>query len=160
MTRMATPGFDNVHNFGPAIMAPLVDANGVRGAVLLMRTADRLPFTSRDLDQATTFATQVALALEFNDARAHAEELRALEVRHSIAQNLHDNVMQRLFATGVGLQQLAESPLPPEVAARLQQSVDDLDETIDAIRTQVFGLREDEADPPATGSAETSQRLP
>lgn len=153
MTRMASPEYENVYNFGPMMTAPLIDANGVRGAVLLMRTADRLPFTRRDLEQATAFATQVALALELNEARAHAEELRTLEVRHSIAQALHDNVMQRLFATGMGLQQLAESPLAPEVAARLRQAVVDLDETIDAIRTQVFGLRQADLEPPdATGS--------
>ena len=77
-----------------------------------------------------------------DDARLRGEWVRVLEVRHRIAQDLHDNVMQRLFATGVGLQSLAAS-LPTDAANRLGRHVTDLDETIDEIRTRIFGLRED-----------------
>ena len=130
------------------MIAPLVDAKGVRGGVLLMRTADRVPFHQRDLDGATTFADQVALALQLNDARADAEFLRVLEDRQRIGDDLHDNVMQRLFATGVGLQRLAEGGLSPADAATLRRHINDLDETIDQIRERVFGLRSGAARPP------------
>jgi GAF domain-containing protein len=142
MMQWAKADHPNVHNFGPAMIAPLLDSQGTRGAVLLMRTADRVAFTDADLEMATTFATQVALALQYADARADAEWLRVLEDRHKIAQDLHDNVMQRLFATGVGLQGLANLPLDGEIAARLSRHIADLDDTIEQIRTRVFGLRE------------------
>jgi GAF domain-containing protein len=143
MTLWADVGYENEYDFGPAMIAPLVDAQGSRGAVLLIRTARRLPFTRHDVELASTFAAQVALALQLNDARADAEWVRVLEDRHRIAQDLHDNVMQRLFATGMGLQALAEQRLEPEVADRLRRYITDLDETIDQIRNRVFGLRDD-----------------
>lgn len=141
MTLIANPEFENIHEYGPVMIAPLVDAKGLRGAVVLMRTRGRLGFSPRELDLATTFADQVALALDLDDARADAEWLRVVEDRHRIAQDLHDNVMQRLFATGVGLQGLAASGLPADLADRLARHIADLDETIDEIRHRVFGLR-------------------
>jgi signal transduction histidine kinase len=141
MTLWANVGFDNHFEFGPAMIVPLLDAQGSRGAVLMMRTADRAAFTVRDVELASTFAAQVALALELNDARADAEWVRVLEERHQLAQDLHDNVMQRLFATGVGLQSMAEQPLDAELIERLSRYITELDETIDEIRDRVFGLR-------------------
>lgn len=137
----ANPDFVNRHHFGPAMLAPLTDAQGVRGAVLLIRHSGRLRFTAQDVQQASTFAAQVALALQLSDARADAEWLRVLEDRHRIAQDLHDNVMQRLFATGVGLQVLADQHPHDETGDRLRRHIADLDETIEQIRTRVFGLR-------------------
>ncbi|MBE7188269.1 GAF domain-containing protein [Jatrophihabitans endophyticus] len=149
-------GYDNVHRYGSLMMAPLVDAHGVRGSVVLVRTLGRAPFAARDLDLATIFADQIALALEMDDARSQSAWLTLLEDRHRIAQDLHDNVMQRLFATGVGLQSLAASPLPPDAARRLGRYVADLDETIDEIRSRVFGLRDDNGQQPSR----TTTRFP
>ena len=146
MQQWASRAFDNRHHFGPALLAPLVDRSGARGAVLLIRLRDRPPFTTEDVHQASTFADQVALALELNDARADAASLRVLEERHRIAQDLHDNVMQRLFAIGVGLQSLA-GELAPEPEARLRRHVADLDETIEQIRARVFGLQRGDSGP-------------
>jgi two-component system, NarL family, sensor histidine kinase DevS len=146
MTRSSRPGFVNRWNYGPAMVVPLVDGRGVRGAVLVIRTADRRPFIARDAELASTFAAQVALALQFDDARVEREQLHALEIRHQIAQELHDNVIQRLFAIGVGLQSvqnLAVAQLDPTIGDRLARHIRDLDETIDEIRTRVFGLRQD-----------------
>ncbi|MFN2561129.1 MAG: GAF domain-containing protein [Jatrophihabitans sp.] len=134
--------FDNRHDFGPAMIVPLLDAQGSRGAMLMLRRQG-LPFTLHDVDVASTFAAQVALAMELNDTRAEAEWVRVLEDRHRIAQDLHDNVMQRLFATGVGLQALAEQQADAALSERLRRHIVDLDETIDEIRTRVFGLRDD-----------------
>jgi GAF domain-containing protein len=141
LTEVASPEYQNVYHYGPAMLAPLIDAQGVRGAVMLIRNAERPGFTTKELDLASTFADQVALAFQLNDARADAESLRALEDRHRIAQELHDNVMQRLFAIGVGLDGVAHGQLPADVVERLRGYVTELDATIDEIRDRVFGLR-------------------
>jgi GAF domain-containing protein len=135
------PGFTNRYGYGPAMLAPLVDLHGIRGAVLLIRRCGRLPFQTDDVQQATTFAAQVALALELNDARADAEWLRVVEERHRIAQDLHDNVMQRLFAIGLGLEGVVSQQAEAGAAERLRRHIADLDQTIEQIRAAVFGLR-------------------
>jgi signal transduction histidine kinase len=137
----AKDDFVNRWDFGPAMLVPLADSDGARGAVLMIRQTQRAGFGPVDVMQASTFAAQVALALQLNDARADAEWLRVLEDRHRIAQDLHDNVMQRLFATGVGLQALADQRLDPDTGGRLRRYIADLDETIEQIRNRVFGLR-------------------
>ena len=137
----ANPDFVNRHDFGPAMLVPLVDSEGARGAVLMIRHTHRLGFQPDEVRQAAAFAAQVALALELNDARADAEWLRVLEDRHRIAQDLHDNVMQRLFATGMGLQGLADQRPHADTDDRLRRYIADLDETIEQIRNRVFGLR-------------------
>lgn len=136
---LASPRFTNAEGYGALIVVPLVDARGVRGALVLIRTLERPAFTSRDLELATAFADQVAVALDVNEARGVAQSLRALQDRHRDAQDLHDQVIQRLFATGVGLEYLAQKRLPDDLAERLRGHIRELDETIDEIRTRVFG---------------------
>jgi signal transduction histidine kinase len=63
-----------------------------------------------------------------------------LEDRERIARDLHDTVIQRLFATGLSLQGTARLAHHPDVAARIQDAVEDLDETVKHIRTVIFGL--------------------
>lgn len=156
LTELASPGYENVHHYGPAMLAPLIDAQGVRGAVMLIRGSGRPGFTATELDLASTFADQVALAFQLNDTRADAESLRALEDRHRIAQELHDHVMQRLFAIGVGLDGVAHTELPTDVIERLRGYITELDATIDEIRDRVFGLR---SETPA-GLVRSQQRFP
>lgn len=141
LTALTDPDFDNTDGFGPLMTAPLIDVHGVRGSVLLFRTAGRAPFTESDAAQLQMYADHVALALDMDDARSDAEWLRVLEVRHSIAQDLHDNVIQRLFATGMGLHSIDPTVLPDNLGQRLARCVSELDDTIDEIRERVFGLR-------------------
>ena len=156
LTEISCPDH-NAPQYGPALLAPLIDAEGIRGAVMLVRAVGRPEFTPHDLQLATTFADQVALAFQVNDARADAESLRALEDRHRIAQELHDSVMQRLFAIGVGLEVLALGALPADAVERLRTHVTDLDETINEIRESVFGLR---SPPPPARPLSAYHRLP
>jgi GAF domain-containing protein len=141
MTLWARADYDNRYDFGPAMIVPLV-AQGDRGAILMMRGAGQVPFTAQDVELASTFAAQVALAMELNGARADAERARTLEERDRIAQDLNDNVMQRLFATGMGIQAIAGQVDDAELADRLARHIADLDDTIDQIRSRVFGLRD------------------
>jgi signal transduction histidine kinase len=93
-----------------------------------------------DANLLATFADQAALALERANAQEQREMLVVLEDRERIARDLHDVVIQRLFATGLQLQTAARLARP-EVGARINTAVDDLDSTIRDIRSAIFELR-------------------
>ena len=95
-----------------------------------------------DVDEELTVALAGAAAVAIENARLHARlaELVLLEDRERIARDLHDTVIQRLFATGLSLQGAARLAQKPEVAARIQDAVEDLDVTVKHIRTVIFGL--------------------
>jgi len=95
-----------------------------------------------DVDEELTVALAGAAAVAIENARLHARlaELVLLEDRERIAKDLHDTVIQRLFATGLSLQGTARLAQKPEVAARIQDAVEDLDVTVKHIRTVIFGL--------------------
>jgi hypothetical protein len=134
--------FANPHRFGPVMIAPLLDALGTRGSVLVTRTMDREPFTDVDLDQFSTYAAQVALAMQFADARTDAERLQVVEARVAASRGLSDIIMQRLFAVGVGLDTISNRLGDATQSARLQRHIQDLDETIEEIRGRVFDEQE------------------
>jgi len=89
----------------------------------------------------TAFAAQAGLAIERSQAREDREALLVLSDRERIARDLHDVVIQRLFATGLQLQTVAGMASRPEVAERVNAAVDDLDSTIRDIRGAIFKLR-------------------
>ncbi len=92
---------------GPIMAVPLTGAGETRGAIVVGRLTAQTSFTQADLEMAEAFAEQAALALELTDARANRERLAALENRDRIARDLHDHVIQRLFAAGLTAQSLA-----------------------------------------------------
>ena len=126
---------------GPMMALPLLGTQGSRGAVLVARVPGRHRFNEADLDIATTFAQHAAVALELADARADQQRMMLLEDRDRIARDLHDHVIQRLFAAGLGVQSVAGSAGSDSGASRLNTIVDDLDETIRQVRTTIFELR-------------------
>ncbi|MEW6470898.1 MAG: GAF domain-containing sensor histidine kinase [Actinomycetota bacterium] len=95
-----------------------------------------------DIDEELIVALAGAAAVAIENARLHSRvaELVLLEDRERIAKDLHDTVIQRLFATGLSLQGTARLAQKPEVAARIQDAVEDLDLTVKHIRTVIFGL--------------------
>ena len=96
-----------------------------------------------DVDEELVVALAGAAAIAIENARLHArvQELALLEDRERIARDLHDTVIQRLFATGLSLQGAARlAASNPDVTARLEAAVDDLDLTVKHIRTAIFGL--------------------
>ncbi|MGD0321879.1 MAG: GAF domain-containing sensor histidine kinase [Acidimicrobiales bacterium] len=98
------------------------------------------PFT--EVDEDVVGALAVAAGLAIDKARLHARmrELTLSEERERIARNLHDTVIQRLFAVGLALQSATRLLGRPEAQDRLQSSIDDLDETIRQIRTTIFAI--------------------
>jgi signal transduction histidine kinase len=126
---------------------PLIGESSVRGALTVGRISHQVGFSLADLDMAETFAGQAAIALELADARASQQRVAALEDHDRIARDLHDHVIQRLFAAGLSIQSLAGRIDEPSVRQRLGQTVDDLDETIRQIRNTIFALQDDNETP-------------
>jgi signal transduction histidine kinase len=88
-----------------------------------------------------SFADQAALAIDRAQAMVDREELAVVSDRDRIARDLHDVVIQRLFATGLQLQGMRSIIVNPEVGQRIEKAVDDLDQTIRDIRTTIFELQ-------------------
>jgi signal transduction histidine kinase len=126
---------------GPLIAVPLAAGERFLGALLLGRTAARPRFTESDLGMAASFAAHAAVAMELARARADQVLLAQAEDHERIAGDLHDHVIQELFALGMKLQgQAARSD--PATAARVNGYIDTLDEIIKKIRASIFGLQQ------------------
>jgi signal transduction histidine kinase len=119
---------------------PIVVRHEVFGNLYL--TDKRSDEAFSDVDEELTVALAGAAAVAIENARLHGRvgELVLLEDRERIAKDLHDTVIQRLFATGLSLQGTARLADRPEVTVRIQDAVEDLDETVKHIRTVIFGL--------------------
>jgi signal transduction histidine kinase len=127
---------------GPVMACPLVGEAGVRGAIVVGRARGSAPFTAEDVDMAEAFASHAAIGLELADGRSDQIRLTTLEDRHRIARDLHDHVIQRLFATGLSIQAVASRASDPKLHRALQRSIDDIDETIGQIRASIFELQD------------------
>lgn len=88
-----------------------------------------------------SFADQAALALDRAQAVADRAELAVISDRERIARDLHDTVIQRLFATGLTLQAVSSGVADPALTARIGKAVDDLDQVVRDIRGTIFELR-------------------
>ncbi|WP_304609534.1 GAF domain-containing protein [Planomonospora sp. ID67723] len=127
--------------FGPGLMVPLGAAQAVRGVLVLAKKPGRSPFSQADLRMLAAFAGQAAIALELAEARKDAERLGLLEDRDRIAKDLHDVVIQRLFAVAMTLMSTVRLVERPEASGRLQNAINELDETIRQIRSTIFALQ-------------------
>jgi signal transduction histidine kinase len=128
-------------DIGPVMVVPLLGEHGPRGTLVLNRLQGREVFEAGDLKLATAFANQAAVALELADARERAQQFELLQDRDRIARDLHDHVIQRLFAAGLTLQSLAGAVGAGPHAERLDRAIEDIDETITQIRSAIYGLR-------------------
>ncbi len=126
---------------GPVMVLPLVGKHQMRGALVIGRLHGRERFDEADLAMATTFANHAAVALELADARTDQQRVVLLEDRDRIARDLHDHVIQRLFAAGLTVQSVAGGLGEDPRAERLERVVTGIDETIRQIRTSIFELR-------------------
>jgi two-component system, NarL family, sensor histidine kinase DevS len=126
---------------GPAILLPLGAPGNVRGVLTVGRDHGAQPLSSQAVDMVTTFAAQAGIALELAEHRQDSERLAVLQDRDRIGRDLHDLVIQRLYATGMSLQGAVPLIVRPEVADRISGAVDALDETIREIRSAIFSLQ-------------------
>jgi signal transduction histidine kinase len=126
---------------GPAVLVPLGSAGNVRGVLTAARHRGSLPLSPPAVEMLITFAAQAGIGLELAEHRKDVQRLALFEDRDRIARDLHDLVIQRLFATGMSLQGSAGLIADPEAANRVRQAVDALDETIRDIRSAIFTLQ-------------------
>jgi signal transduction histidine kinase len=126
---------------GWAVLLPLGAPGNVRGVLTLGRDAGSLPLPRQAMEMVTTFAAQAGIALELAEHRQDSERLAVLQDRDRIARDLHDLVIQRLYATGMSLQGTVPLITRPEVGDRVSSAVDALDETIREIRSTIFSLQ-------------------
>jgi signal transduction histidine kinase len=126
--------------FGSALAVPLRSGQAVTGALVVLRRGDETRFLPDQVPVLASFADQAAVALEFAEQQRSQRLLDVLEDRDRIARDLHDHVIQRLFVTGLTLQATMRRITEPEIAARLQTAVEQLDETVREIRTSIFDL--------------------
>jgi signal transduction histidine kinase len=127
---------------GPAVLFPLGAPGNVRGVLTIGRRHGAAPFLPpAQVDVVASFAAQAGVALELAATRAEAEQLSLYEDRDRIAHDLHDLVIQRLYATGMSLEGTMPMITRPEVASRITNAVDAMDETIKDIRATIFALQ-------------------
>src|SRR6185437_3339958 len=124
-----------------AIVMPLRYERTIRGVIAVARSTDQMPFDSSYLDLVGDFASQAALALALASNSENARELSILADRERIAHDLHDYVIQRLFAIGLDVQGTIARARSPELVARLNHTIDDLQTTIEDIRNTIFELQ-------------------
>ncbi len=122
-----------------AVLVPITGPGVERGMLAVFRGPHRPAFAPAEVDATTMFASQMTLALELADSRARRERLALLGERDRIARDLHDHVIQRLFAIGLSLQSVGAG-LEGEAGKRLLAGVDDIDDTIGQIRSTIYRL--------------------
>jgi two-component system, NarL family, sensor histidine kinase DevS len=128
-------------HLGAAVLFPLGTPGNVRGVLTVARRqgGPRLPESAASV--VASFAAQAAIGLELAARRADAEQLSVLEDRDRIARDLHDLVIQRLYATGMSLEGTMPLTTRREVADRIRSAVDAMDDTIKDIRATIFSLQ-------------------
>ncbi|MFD3873877.1 GAF domain-containing protein [Streptomyces sp. NPDC058623] len=140
--------------FGPSMMLPLQSGGQLIGTLALPRERGGPPYDAVDRLLASQFASQAALALVLADAQHDREQLAVYEDRDRIARDLHDLVVQRLFATEMMLESTrrrsSNAPSGDTVGEELGRAVDELDSTIQEVRTAIFALQQPPTDAPTT----------
>ena len=126
--------------YGSTVAVPLYSHDNVIGVLVALRRHDRAAFEPAEVPLLTSFAEQATLALELGEKNRAQRQLDVFADRDRIARDLHDQVIQRLFATGLQLQSTLRRSADPVVQRRIQQSVAELDETVRQIRSAIFDL--------------------
>jgi signal transduction histidine kinase len=128
--------------------ARIIGRGTVFGNIYLTDKQGAEMFDEEDERVLVVLATQAAIAVEnarlYDETERRGRELQRLQVleeRERIGKELHDGVIQSLFAVGMSLQGLASSSSDAEIARRLEAAVEDVDQAIRDLRNYIFGLR-------------------
>ena len=124
---------------GAGVFVPLNAADETFAVIGVFMARGREPLQPHDVDLLQAFGLQAAASFALARARREVEQLHLVSERERIARDLHDSVIQRLFAVGLSLQATSRRP-PAEMQERLRQAVSDIDDTIRSIRSAIFSL--------------------
>jgi signal transduction histidine kinase len=122
------------------VVFPLGAPGNVRGILTAGRRPGSMPLAAPAVEMLISFAAQAGVGLELAEHRRDAQRLAVFEDRDRIARDLHDLVIQRLYATGMSLESVSARLGDADSRRRVSSAVDDLDETIKQIRSAIFGL--------------------
>ncbi len=127
--------------YGPAVFVPLRVPGGATGTLMVARLKGSSPFDERKFRLVETLAGQASVAIEYGRAQTELRRLGLMEERERIAKELHDGIIQSLFAVGMSLQGTALMANSPDVTTRVERAVEELDRVIRDLRNYIFGLR-------------------
>jgi signal transduction histidine kinase len=128
-------------HLGPALLVPLDGTEAITGVLVVVRRPGAGSIDGEGLSMAASFADQAALVLRLAESQRARRQLDVATDRERIAADLHDHVLQRLFALGLGLQATqARLRALPEAAHRVNDAVDQIDSIVRDIRTSIFDL--------------------
>lgn len=128
-------------DIGPQMLVPLSVKDGAFGTLAAANVHGGRRFGPEDVRMLESFADQAAIALEYARAQREVQRLAVLEDRERIAKELHDGVIQALFAVGMGLQGTALVSGGDETPQRIENAVVEIDRVIRDLRNYIFGLR-------------------
>jgi signal transduction histidine kinase len=144
LASVASDGFE----VGPVLVVPLRGSRRMHGVLTAARLRGAVGFSAEDLDMAAGFANQASVAIELAEARINQQRTAMLDERDRIAADLHDHVIQRLFATGLSLQSVVARLKAGTLRERVVTAIGSLDDTIIQIRTSIFQLHQSPNAPP------------
>ena len=126
---------------GPAMFLPLAVRDRALGTLAVSNRPGGRTFSHEDLALVETFAGQASVAIEYGRAQGELMRLTVMDERERIAKELHDGVIQSLFAVGMGLQSAATLSRDPDLERRVSDAVSEIDHAIRDLRNYIFGLR-------------------
>ncbi|GAA3996367.1 histidine kinase [Allokutzneria multivorans] len=141
-----------LRGYGPFAVAPFGTRERRLGALAVYRRRGAEPFSKITVDLLASFAAQAGLALVLAEGATARRRVAVYEERERIARDLHDVIVQRLYAAGMQLDLLGRrlaTRLDRADAARIADAVDQLDQTIEEVRGTVRALRSPDPEPPA-----------
>lgn len=136
----AEPLLDGSPGYGTALFVPLGEPDTM-GVLVAANRPGAAGFSTDATEVTIAFAGQAALALRLAEAQRAQQQVALYADRHRIAQDLHDQVIQRLFATGMALQSIVGHVPAANAQAKLHRAVDELDQSIHDIRGTIFALQ-------------------
>jgi signal transduction histidine kinase len=125
---------------GPALFVPLKLRGEAFGTLAVAKKVGGTPFLETTVQLVDTFAAQASVALDYSRARHEAQRIGLMDERERIAKELHDGIIQSLFAVGMGLQATALLG-GEEQRERIETAVTEIDRVIRDLRNYIFGLR-------------------
>ncbi|WP_040796567.1 sensor histidine kinase [Nocardia higoensis] len=134
------PSYATSVEYGPVFTLPLRVGNSVVGLLTTIRALGMPPVDATGQAMLGAFADQAALALQMASTQRRMRELDVVSERDRIARDLHDHVIQRLFAVGLSLQSTVSRARSPEIKSRLMDTVNDVQSIVQDIRHSIFDL--------------------